>query len=110
MALTKYQFVHTIKSYRQNFELSFDEVKSCKNELERGLPFACAAEFDFDGALMVQDHRQEYSETRIVALGYLHQRLHVLVFKPMANGIRVISLRKANQREINRYTSQIATD
>ncbi len=37
------------------------------------------------------------------ALGRVRQRLHSLVFVETADGIRVISFRKANQREVKRY-------
>ena len=42
-------------------------------------------------------------ETRYLALGLLKTRLYVLVFTETESGIRVISLRKANKREILRY-------
>jgi len=37
------------------------------------------------------------------ALGLLRNRVHVLVFTEIATGIRIISLRKANKREVKRY-------
>jgi len=42
-------------------------------------------------------------ENRIVGIGYLERRLHVLCFIPTRNGIRVISFRKANDREARKY-------
>jgi hypothetical protein len=36
-------------------------------------------------------------------LGWLDVRLHVLCFTPTDDGLRVISLRKANARELRRY-------
>ncbi|WP_399256094.1 BrnT family toxin [Terriglobus tenax] len=45
------------------------------------------------------DHESRNGEYRIIALGYLDDRLHVLCFIPIRDGIRVISLRKANERE-----------
>ncbi len=80
-------------------EISFDPEKSERNRLERGLPFDWAEQFDFETALYWQDERKPYPEARIVALGYLAGRLHVMVFSPSPAGIRVISLRKANRRE-----------
>jgi len=49
------------------------------------------------------DTRQAYGEARYIALGYLDRRLHVLCFTETETGIRVISFRKANEREANRY-------
>jgi uncharacterized DUF497 family protein len=67
------------------------------------LPFALAAQFDFSTAIIEEDTRKAYPETRFVAFGFLGKRLHVLCFTPILDGIRVISFRKANQREIRDY-------
>lgn len=80
-------------------EISFDLTKSQRNLLERGLSFEKAEAFDFETAKFWLDDRHAYSEVRIVALGYLATRLHVLVFSETERGIRVISFRKANPRE-----------
>jgi uncharacterized DUF497 family protein len=55
--------------------------------------------FDFETAKLWLDTRLEYPERRIVAIGCLDNRLSVLVFSETGRGIRVISVRKANQRE-----------
>ena len=49
------------------------------------------------------DDRRDYGEVRWQALGLLDGRLHMLVFVETAAGIRVISFRKANQREVKRH-------
>lgn len=81
----------------------FDPVKNERNVRERGLSFERAAEFDFQSALVFVDQRSDYGETRFVALGMLADRLHVLCFAEAKDGIRVISFRKANSREIARH-------
>jgi len=83
--------------------LDFDENKSQRNAGERRLPFTMAADFDFSTARVVEDRRSNYPERRFVALGYIGRRLHVLCFTPIVDGIRVISLRKANTREVKIY-------
>ena len=62
-----------------------------------------AAAFDFDTAAYLTDDRQDYGEYRIVAVGYLDRRLHVLCFVEIGHGIRVISFRKANLREARKH-------
>lgn len=47
-------------------------------------------------------------ERRFVALGLVGQRIHVVCFTPIDGGIRVISFRKANAREVRRHEQ--ATD
>ena len=50
-------------------DISFDSAKSEKNVLVRGVPFELAAEFAWDGALIVEDLRKDYGERRFQALG-----------------------------------------
>ena len=83
--------------------ISFDPAKNERNIRERGLSFELAAQFDFEGAQVHADSRHEYGEVRYVAFGRLHGRLHVLCFTEMADGIRIISFRKANDREVKRH-------
>lgn len=49
------------------------------------------------------DDRKEYGEQRIRALGRVGVRVHSLVFVETEDGIRVISFRKANKREVKLY-------
>ena len=80
--------------------IDFDPAKSARNERERGLPFSAAAGFAFESAIVELDARRDYPEPRYVAVGFLGERLHVLCFTPVAGGVRVISFRKANAREV----------
>ena len=82
--------------------IEFDPDKNAWNIRQRDLSGA----FDFGTAIYAVDNRRDYGETRIRALGYLDNRLHALVFVEVAQGIRIISFRKANQREEAHYESQ----
>ena len=86
--------------------VTYDEAKSKRNELERGLAFSLANEFDWSTALVVEDTRQDYGERRYQAIGMIGADLHVLVFTPRYGVPHVISLRRANQRERKRYATQ----
>lgn len=99
------QIVSTIKG----IQLVFDETKSARNARERDLPFTQVEHFDFETAHYEIDDRNEYPELRIVALGLLGQRVHVVCFTPIEHGIRVISFRKANPREIRDYEKARST-
>jgi uncharacterized DUF497 family protein len=90
--------------------ITFDPAKNERNIRQRGLPFEQAANFSFDSALFAVDDRKDYAETRIVAIGLVGDRVHVLCFTETVDGIRVISFRKANAREVNRYAQARATD
>lgn len=86
--------------------IEFDPGKNLRNIRERGLSFEQVAEFDFDSAIYIVDNRRDYGEIRFRALGFLGNRLHALVFVEIPGGIRVISFRKANQREVREYETQ----
>jgi uncharacterized protein len=88
--------------------ITYDPIKNARNIALRGISFDRASEFDWSGALVVEDDRKDYGEARFQALGYIEERLHMLVFTPRAGGLHVISLRKANQREVTRYEAQKA--
>jgi len=90
-------------------EISFDPAKSEKNLRDRGLPFDRVAQFDWLGALVVEDARKDYGERRFRVLGQIEGRLHALVFTPRAGRVHVISLRKANQREVQQYEQKAGT-
>lgn len=84
-------------------EITYDPAKNERNIAERGLSFDRAADFDFAGAQLLIDDRKNYGETRYRAFGKLDGALHCLVFTETENGIRVISLRRANRTERKRY-------
>jgi len=65
--------------------------------------FDQAVDFDFETANFSIDKRKDYGEVRRRAIGYLSNRLHALVFTETPKGIRVISFRKANKREVAIY-------
>jgi len=84
-------------------ELSYNQDKNNHNIKERGISFDMVHSFDFTTALFWEDTRKDYQETRYCALGMIDNRLHSLVFTPRGEAVRVISLRKANKREVSQY-------
>ncbi|MFT4249089.1 MAG: BrnT family toxin [Pseudomonas sp.] len=84
-------------------EITYDPAKSARNVAERGLPFDLVNHFDFTTALVKVDNRKDYGETRWSAAGLIGARLHIVIFTETPNGIRVISFRKANKREVHEY-------
>jgi uncharacterized DUF497 family protein len=77
-------------------KIEFDKNKSDKNVTERNLSFEKAIDFDWENALYAEDIRK----------GYLEKRLHVICFSEINEGIRIISFRKANKREVKRYEEE----
>jgi uncharacterized DUF497 family protein len=87
-------------------EIEFDPDKNLKNINERNISFELAIKFDFESAFIWQDVRHIYTESRFCALGYINNRLYSLVFTPRMQVMRIISLRKANQREVKLYDKE----
>jgi uncharacterized DUF497 family protein len=91
-------------------DITYDDNKNDRNIAERDLDFNRAVDFDFESAITKVDDRNEYGETRILSLGYLDNRLHVLCYVNTDTGFRIISFRKANQREVKYYEKVKATN
>jgi len=78
-------------------------VQRLANPRDCGLPFTLVEQLDWSAALIEEDVRKDYGERRYRALGFIGDRLHAVVFTPRADKVHVISLRKANQREVRIY-------
>lgn len=83
--------------------IQFDQAKDAKNTGKHGVSLAAAAGFEWEDAVTWPDRRQNYGEDRIAGLGYIGDRLFYVVFVARGDDKRIISLRKANQREVRRY-------
>lgn len=86
--------------------ITFDPAKNATHLAKHGLPLSAAVDMNMEAALVRVDDRTDYGETRYVALGPLNGRLCVLVFTVREQTIRVISLRKANSREVKRHANR----
>jgi uncharacterized DUF497 family protein len=80
-------------------EITFDTVKRNRTLEERHLDFAdCGVVFS-GKHLTREDTRKEYNELRFQTVGYLNDRMIVIAWTPRGVGRRIISMRKANDRE-----------
>ena len=86
-----------------------DPKKEGRNIAERDLSLDLAEQLDWTTALIWEDKRKDYGEQRYCVLGFIEHRLHSVVFTPRDGTPRVISLRKANKREVKRYEKSIQT-
>lgn len=82
----------------------WDEAKRLSNIEKHGVDFVAAEDFAWDEALVTASRASD--EPRLVALAPIGHRLHVLVFSIETRIVRIISLRKANKREVAFYVSQ----
>lgn len=83
--------------------LEYDETKSARNERERGIGFDRFSAMDLAESVASDDERRDYGETRTRLLGPIDGRLHVAVITRREDRVRVISLRRANEREERSY-------
>jgi uncharacterized protein len=83
-------------------DIEFDEAKREDTLHRRGLDMALAWEIFTGPHVTVEDDRKDYGETRNVTVGYLHGRLVYVAWTQRGAVRMIISLRKANDREIAR--------
>ena len=80
-------------------KIEYDPAKRDRTLVERGLDFEDALEVFNAAARTAQDERHDYPEVRFVTTGLLRSRMMVVVWTPIDGGRRIISMRKANDRE-----------
>jgi uncharacterized protein len=103
LELVLFIFVYTIKL---EMLYEFDHEKSEANLAKHRVAMTVVQGFEWETAKVREDDRKRYAECRYEALGFIEGRLHVLVFCHRAEKLRVISLRKANLREVSRYANE----
>ncbi|MES2942327.1 MAG: BrnT family toxin [Pseudomonadota bacterium] len=83
--------------------IEFDAAKDASNQEKHGLSLALASALDWDEALVWVDDRYGYGELRMVALAPDTGILYYVAFVDRDDARRIISLRKANRREVKHY-------
>ncbi|MCY0388409.1 BrnT family toxin [Robbsia sp. Bb-Pol-6] len=88
-------------------EITFDPSKRDDTFRTRGLAFEDAA-FIFEGRTVdMVDSRNDYQEERIITVGMLEGRMIVVVWTQRGNARRIISMRKANEREQEKFAERL---
>ena len=83
--------------------IEFDAAKRAATLEARGLDMARAEEVLAGTTLTVEDDRRDYGEDRFITIGFLDGAMVVLVWTPRGDAHRIISMRKANERERTLY-------
>lgn len=81
----------------------FDPDKDAANRKKHGVSLEEASGIDWESALVWSDTRRAYGEPRQCALGTIGLRVYYIAFVDRADQRRIISLRKANSREVDFY-------
>jgi uncharacterized DUF497 family protein len=87
-----------------------DPGKDATNLGKHGLSLAAAAELSWEAALVWLDDRADYGEVRMVALAPIGDILFFVAFVDRELTRRIISLRRANRREVNHYVKATKKD
>ena len=83
--------------------IQFDPAKRGATLEARGLDMARAGEVFAGATLTVEDDRRDYGEDRFITIGFLDGVMVVLVWTLREGAYRIISMRKANEREQTLY-------
>ena len=84
-----------------------DPQKLAINVAKHQVWFHEADGFEWETAIIKADSRHQYGEARLEAMGLIGARVYVLVFTLRETAVRIISLRKANFREVKRYVAAV---
>ena len=85
----------------------FDPDKDTINQGKHGISLALAEVLFSGPSLSIPDDRFDYGEVRQVAFGFIQGRLFACVYTETDQLRRIISLRKANDREVKRYAQDL---
>jgi uncharacterized DUF497 family protein len=84
-------------------QITFDETKDQVNIIKHSLSLADAALLEWDTLLVWTDTRHDYGESRSIGYAFIGNRLYCVIFTDRNYERRIISFRKANQREVKHY-------
>lgn len=84
-------------------KITFDPAKSADTVERRGFGFDIVVGFDWASAVYAVDDRRDYGEVREIALGSIGGATYVVVFTRRAEALHIISVRRANRKERDRY-------
>jgi uncharacterized DUF497 family protein len=91
-------------------QFDFDSSKDATNLSKHGLSLAAAAELSWEAALVWLDDRADYGEVSMVALAPIGDMLFFVAFVDRGSTRRILSLRRANRREVNHYVNAYKED
>lgn len=88
-------------------KIEFDPAKDAANLTKHGVSLSMAGELNWEAALVWVDDRFEYKETRMIALAPETETLYYVAFVDRGEVRRIISLRRANRREVKHYVENL---
>jgi uncharacterized DUF497 family protein len=94
-------------NYNLNKKFTWNDSKSESCFSKRGFDFEYASQvFDDVDRKVIEDTSMSYGEKRFQIVGQIEGRLFVVICTPRQDKIRIISARKANQREVIKHETR----
>lgn len=84
-------------------KISYDPAKNVANHAKHGVALAAAEALEWNTAVTWLDIRKAYGEARECGIGYIGLKLYFVAFVDHDQTRRIISLRRANRKEVKRY-------
>jgi uncharacterized protein len=88
-------------------KITFDPAKRAETLRRRRIDFLDAESIFAGLTYTILDQRFPYPEDRYITVGLLSGRMVIVVWTPISDGRRIISMRKANDREQTRYSHRL---
>jgi uncharacterized DUF497 family protein len=90
-------------------QFEWDEAKNLENIRKHRIDFADVPDM-FDGSMLIElDERTDYGEDRWIGIGFLRNGVAVVVWtERQGDVIRIISARKANRYERQRFEQYLS--
>ncbi|WP_459904603.1 BrnT family toxin [Caballeronia sp. HLA56] len=114
--ITKKNFVTPLERLLSNFfhvvtimhiDILFDPQKDAANVNRHGMSLERTREIAWREVMCHADARRDYGEVREVGFVPIEGKVHCVVFTQRGGALRIISLRRANNRENERYERSI---
>jgi uncharacterized protein len=106
LAVTALDFIFIVATIKI-MKITYDPAKRSKTLEDRGIDFGSAQEVFAGPKLDFQDTRKNYGETRMITFGFLDGRMVNVVWTQRGDARHIISMRKANEREIKQIQNRL---
>ena len=90
-----------------HMKIEFDPAKDAKNLAKHGVSLALAESLEWDLIVSREDDREQYGEIRMAGYAPIGSMVYAVVYVETDEAYRIVSLRKAEPREVRYYASQV---
>ncbi|GJH11468.1 BrnT family toxin [Caballeronia sp. EK] len=88
-------------------DITFDPLKDAINRIQHGVSLGLAREIAWDDVVLEVDDRRDYGEVREVGYAPIRGRMFCVVLTWRNEVRRIISLRRANKREMKQNGTDV---